>query len=311
MFRNLRVGDGNGAGIRTESGDLRVQNSMFLDSQEGILGNQDTPQRITVDHSTFSGLGQCDETPDCAHSIYLANQGTITVTNSRFERGRGGHYVKLRTPTVDIAGNSFDDTRGSKTNYMIDPSEGGTGRIAGNTFVQGRNKENWSALIAVAAEKRTYGSAGLRIADNDARLAPGAKSGAVFVADMGMQALSVGMNRLGAEIKAYEKRWLFAYRSWHARSWPCSSVCRSPGSRASRLWLRVPAFAGTRDWVRLHRLHVSAGPGSRSRQRPSWPDTDRPIVAASVGMMSTVSTDSGCSKPDMPRRQKRIGTRRS
>ena len=206
VFRNLRVGDGNGGGIRTESGDLRVQNSMFLDSQEGILGNQDTPQRITVDHSTFSGLGQCDETPDCAHSIYVANQGTITVTNSRFERGRGGHYVKLRTPTVDIAGNSFDDTRGSKTNYMIDPSEGGTGRIAGNTFVQGRSKENWSALIAVAAEKRTYGSAGLRIADNDVRLAPGAKSGTVFVVDMGTQALSVGANRLGAGIKAYEKR---------------------------------------------------------------------------------------------------------
>lgn len=206
VFRNLRVGDGNGAGIRTESGDLNVENAMFLDSQEGILGSQDKPQRITVDHSTFAGLGQCDETPDCAHSIYLANQGTITVTNSRFERGRGGHYVKLRTPNVDIANNSFDDTAGTKTNYMIDLAEGGTGRIAGNTFVQGPNKENWSALIAVAAEKRTYGSAGLRIADNDARLAPGAKSGTVFVADTGTQPLSVGANRLGAGIKPYEKR---------------------------------------------------------------------------------------------------------
>lgn len=206
VFRNLRVGDGNGAGIRTESGDLRVENAMFLDSQEGILGSQEKPQRITIDHSTFAGLGQCDETPDCAHSIYLANQGTITVTNSRFERGRGGHYVKLRTPNVDIANNSFDDTAGRKTNYMIDLSEGGTGRIAGNTFVQGPNKENWSALIAVAAEKRTYGSAGLSIANNDARLAPGAKSGTVFVADTGTQALAIGANRLGTGIKPYEKR---------------------------------------------------------------------------------------------------------
>ena len=40
VFRNMRVGDGNGAGIRIEIGDLTVTNSMFLDSQEGILGGE-------------------------------------------------------------------------------------------------------------------------------------------------------------------------------------------------------------------------------------------------------------------------------
>ncbi|MBC7052055.1 right-handed parallel beta-helix repeat-containing protein, partial [Salmonella enterica subsp. enterica serovar Enteritidis] len=37
VFRKMRVADGNGAGIRTEMGDLVVRNAMFLDSQEGIL----------------------------------------------------------------------------------------------------------------------------------------------------------------------------------------------------------------------------------------------------------------------------------
>ena len=142
VFRDIHVGDGNGAGVRTEMGDLTVMNSMFLDSQEGILGGQPTGQRITIDRSTFSGLGQCDQTPDCAHSIYLANKGRVTITNSRFERGRGGHYVKLRVPNVVITDNSFDDTGGRKTNYMIDLPEGATGLIARNTFVQGRAKEN-------------------------------------------------------------------------------------------------------------------------------------------------------------------------
>ena len=91
VFRDIRVGDGNGAGIRTEMGNLTVTNSMFLDSQEGILGGEPTGQRIVIDHSTFSGLGTCDDAPDCAHSIYLANRGSVTVTNSRFERGQGGH----------------------------------------------------------------------------------------------------------------------------------------------------------------------------------------------------------------------------
>src|SRR3546814_18795408 len=93
---------------------------MFVDSQEGILGGEPTGQRIVIDRSTFSGLGTCDAATDCAHSIYLANRGSVTITNSRFERGQGGHYVKLRSPRVSITDNSFDDSRGHKTNYMID-----------------------------------------------------------------------------------------------------------------------------------------------------------------------------------------------
>jgi hypothetical protein len=206
VFRNLRVPDGNGAGIRIEGGDLTVVNSMFLDSQEGILGAVDKPTRIRIDRSTFSGLGQCDETVDCAHSIYLANTGSVTITNTRFERGRGGHYVKLRSPHVDITGNSFDDTQGRNTNYMIDLPEGATGRIAGNTFVQGKNKENWSGMIVVAAEARKYSSAGLVVEGNTATLAPGMDKNPAFVANVSGQRLAQGANRLGPGIKAYETR---------------------------------------------------------------------------------------------------------
>lgn len=206
VFRNIRVPDGNGAGIRSEIGDLTVKNAMFLDSQEGILGGTSGQQRIIIEYSTFAGLGQCDETPDCAHSIYLANQGQITVRNNRFERGRGGHYVKVRIPRVEIIDNSFDDTRGRKTNYMIDLSEGATGVIAGNTFVQGLNKENHSALITVGPEARTYSSTGLRIENNSARLSPGDSRTPAFVADWSRQRLAIGANRLGPGIRPYEAR---------------------------------------------------------------------------------------------------------
>lgn len=206
VFRNMRVGDGNGAGIRTEMGDLTVTNSMFLDSQEGILGGEPNGQKIVIDHSTFAGLGQCDQTPDCAHSIYLANQGSVTVTNSRFERGRGGHYVKLRVPNIMIADNSFDDTGGRKTNYMIDLPEGSTGIITRNTFVQGREKENWTGFVVVAAEARKYASAGLRVEGNVATLAPGETRSPAFVADYSHERLAVGANKLGAGVRMFETR---------------------------------------------------------------------------------------------------------
>ncbi len=206
VFRGYRVSDGNGAGIRTEMGDLTVTNAMFLDSQEGILGGEPTGQKILIDHSTFAGLGQCDESPGCSHSIYLANKGSVTITNSRFERGTGGHYVKLRVPTVSITDNSFDDTAGRKTNYMIDLPEGATGLIARNTFVQGRNKENHTGLIVVAAEAKTYRSTGLRVEGNDARLSSGDGSSPAFLADYSHDKLALGTNRLGAGLRPFEIR---------------------------------------------------------------------------------------------------------
>lgn len=206
VFRGIRVRDGNGAGIRTEIGDLVVRNAMFLDSQEGILGGHPSGQKITIDRSTFAGLGQCDESPSCSHSIYLANQGSVTVTNSRFERGTGGHYVKLRAPHVTITDNSFDDTKGRKTNYMIDLPDGGTGLITRNTFVQGAGKENHSGLIVVSAEAKTYRATGLRIEGNDATLAPNAPTNPAFVANMSGDQLAVGANRLGPGIRMYEVR---------------------------------------------------------------------------------------------------------
>ena len=205
IFRGYSVSDGNGAGIRTEMGDLTVTNSMFLDSQEGILGGEPTNQRITIDRSTFSGLGQC-ETESCSHGIYIGSHGSVTVTRSRFERGTGGHYVKLRVPNVSITDNSFDDTAGRKTNYMIDLPDGSTGLIARNTFVQGKAKDNHSGLIVVAAENRTFPSTGLRVENNDARLAPGAPTNPAFVADLSHDRLAVGANRLGPGIRMFETR---------------------------------------------------------------------------------------------------------
>ncbi len=196
VFRGYSVNDGNGAGIRIETGDLLVVNSMFLDSQEGILGGNPSGQKITIDRSTFSGLGQCDQAVNCSHSIYLSNQGEVIITRSRFERGTGGHYVKLRVPNVQILDSSFDDSQGRNTNYMIDLSEGGTGLIARNVFVQGANKENGSGLIVVAPEGRTYSSAGLRVEGNTASMAPGAGGNPAFVADLSHQPLRIGGNML-------------------------------------------------------------------------------------------------------------------
>ena len=206
VFANIHVRDFNGAGIRLEHGDLAVSQSWFRDSQQGILSADDRSGTIAIDKSTFTRLGTCEGSGGCAHSIYIGDYGALTVTRSRFEAGRGGHYVKTRSGRVAVLNCSFDDTGGRATNYMIDLSGGATGKIAGNWFVQGRDKENHSAFIAVAAEGKDHSSDGLVIQDNDARFAPGVNWSSTFVADWSGDRLAIGPNALGPGLTRNDRR---------------------------------------------------------------------------------------------------------
>lgn len=206
VFADIRVPDRNGAGIRLEHGNLAVSQSWFRDSEEGILTADDPAGTITVDKSTFTRLGRCDGGVSCAHSIYTADYGTLTVTRSRFEAGQGGHYVKTRARRVAILANNFDDSAGHLTNYMVDLSVGATGLIRDNWMVQGRDKDNHSAFITVAPEGHEHSADGLVIADNDARFGAGVGWGSTFVADWSGDRLAIGDNTLAAGLTRFERR---------------------------------------------------------------------------------------------------------
>ena len=206
VFSHIAVPDRNGAGIRLESGELAVTQSWFRDSEQGILTAHDPDIRLRIDKSTFTRLGTCEGDGGCAHSIYTGEIGETAVTRSRFEAGTGGHYVKSRAARTIVEDSSFDDANGRGTNYMIDLPNGGNGRIVRNWFVQGRDKENWSAFIAVGAEQANYSSDGLVISDNDARLVPGLSRSPAFVADWTGDRLDIGNNDLGVGLKPFERR---------------------------------------------------------------------------------------------------------
>lgn len=206
IFENVRVPDANGAGIRLEHGALTVRETMFRNSESGILSADDPGSRILVERSTFSGLGRCDRGLACAHSIYIGNYGSLTVRASRFDRGRGGHYVKTRARRIEVTDSSFDDSAGRTTNYMIDLSGGASGLISRNTFVQGGDKENYSAMITVAPEGTQHDASGLAVLANDASLAPGVEHGTSFVVGFNDAAIRVEGNRLGARVERFERR---------------------------------------------------------------------------------------------------------
>ena len=205
-FSNLRVADGNGAGIRLEKGALNVAYARFENSQQGILTADDPGAQIYITRSTFTGLGTCEDDAGCAHSLYVGDYGSLTVRESRFERGTGGHYLKARAGSVTIENNSFDDANGRTTNYMIDLPAGSVGRIADNWFVQGRDKENHSAFIALGAEDLLHPSDGLQVENNEARFVPGLSRSSVFLADWTGSKIVMKGNKIATGIKQYEQR---------------------------------------------------------------------------------------------------------
>lgn len=206
IFQNVRVPDMNGAGIRLEAGDLTVRESLFRNGENGILVANDHSGTIRIEQSTFSGLGSCPENAGCSHSIYNSGNATLIVSRTRFERGTGGHYLKSRGARIEVTDSSFDDSAGQATNYMIDLSNGATGTIARNVFVQGENKENYSAFIMVAPEGREHSSAGLAVTDNEAGLAPGVRRSTSFVADESGDRITLANNRLDPQIAPFERR---------------------------------------------------------------------------------------------------------
>jgi len=205
-FQNLYVPDGNGSGIRLERGDLTVKGSIFRNSEQGILTHNDPGATIRIERSTFSGLGRCDRGLDCAHSIYIGHYGRLIVRDSRFEAGTGGHYIKSRANAVEIVHNSFDDSAGHATNYMIDLPNGSAGLIEGNIMVQGKDKENYSAFITIAPEGRARDSSSLIIRENNASFVPGLRRISTFVANWSEDAPQIVENKLANGIRITDRR---------------------------------------------------------------------------------------------------------
>jgi len=194
-FTHATVPEGNGAGIRLERSDLSVSNTEFIDAQSGILTANDPSSSITIDHSTFAGLGK-DPRGHGAHSLYVGKYRELKITHSRFERGTGGHYVKSRAPVVELSDSSFDDTNGQHTNYMIDLPNGATGRIMRNTFLNGLGKDNYRFLISVAAEGSLNSSSGLLVDHNHVMLVPGYPWTTTFVGNWSADTLTIRENQL-------------------------------------------------------------------------------------------------------------------
>jgi hypothetical protein len=150
-FVGARATDRNGAGIRIESGRLRVRDCLFWDSDSGIMTGRAAGrgvERVEIERSEFGYLGHGDGQ---SHHVYVEASELFRVTGSYFHHGNVGHLIKTRSAVNDIRYNRITDEHGGRAAYEIDLPNGGIAVLVGNVLQQNRDTEN-PALISYGRE---------------------------------------------------------------------------------------------------------------------------------------------------------------
>ena len=161
-FRGARVPDGNGAGIRLESGRLQVVACAFFDNQNGILTSNAPDVELHVQDSEF---GRAPAGTRLPHLLYVGSIARFTLLGSRFSGGRNGHLVKSRARVHEVRYNQLVDGPGGSAAYELEFPNGGLATVVGNVIGQSRDSSN-PALLSFGAEGSDGRPHGLFLGNN-------------------------------------------------------------------------------------------------------------------------------------------------
>ena len=154
-FVGATVSDRNGAGIRFEKGNLRVENCRFLENENGILTGGDADSTLEILNSEFGNNGSGDGQ---SHNLYVGAIGTLKVTGSYFHHARVGHLLKSRAAKNLIYYNRLTDEIGGAASYELEFPSGGLAYVMGNLIQQSSTTENPNVI--------SYGAEGYRSQTN-------------------------------------------------------------------------------------------------------------------------------------------------
>jgi hypothetical protein len=151
-FARARAADGNGAGIRAEGINLTVENSKFVDDQDGILAGDNPKSTIIVRNSEFDHNGACEEGQGCAHGIYVNHIALLRIEHSRFFDTQIAHHIKSRAARTEILDSQIVDGPDGTASYLVDIPNGGSLLMSGNVLEKGPKNQNHSAAIIIGEE---------------------------------------------------------------------------------------------------------------------------------------------------------------
>jgi len=150
-FRDAKVFDRNGAGIRHERGRLTVRNCTFRDNENGILTANDGSSELIVENSEFAHNGNGD---GYSHNLYAGSIAKLTVRGSWLHHAKVGHLLKTRARENHILYNRLTDEFDGNASYELEFPNGGLAYVVGNLIQQSSLTEN-PVMVAYGREHYT------------------------------------------------------------------------------------------------------------------------------------------------------------
>ncbi|MDR3227229.1 MAG: hypothetical protein LBT56_06120, partial [Prevotellaceae bacterium] len=149
-FKNAKVPDENGAGIRQTKGDLIIVDCRFLRNETGILTSNDGVSTLTIRNSEFGYNGNSD---GYSHNLYVGYIAKVSVSGSYFHHADIGHLLKSRAALSIVMYNRLTDETDadSRASYELDFPSGGQAVVVGNIIQQSKNTDN-PAIVSYAKE---------------------------------------------------------------------------------------------------------------------------------------------------------------
>jgi hypothetical protein len=164
-LQRARVGDRNGAGIRAEGGDLTIENTRFIDNQNGILSADNPAMTIRITGSSFIGNGHCEGS--CSHGLYIGHAKLLHVDHTRFFDTHEGHQIKSRALRTEIIDCDIADGPSGTSSYLIEAANGGSLIVERNKMEKGKLSQNWGNTIMIGAEGVTQPTGEITIHNNN------------------------------------------------------------------------------------------------------------------------------------------------
>jgi hypothetical protein len=163
-LQRVRVPDSNGAGIRAEGGDLTIDNTHFLDNEDGILAAGNPQATITILNSEFVDNGKCDQ--GCAHGVYVGALKLLHIEHTRFFQTHHGHHIKSRASRTEVINCDISDGPQGNSSYLIDIPSGGSLVVENSRMEKGPQAENHAFAIIIGEEGVTQPTDELLIQNN-------------------------------------------------------------------------------------------------------------------------------------------------
>ena len=106
-FTRMRVPDGNGAGIRAEAANLRVQRVRFINNQIGLLTAMPPESELLLEQCSFQDNGAASDSR-LAASLLVGQIARLVLRDTSFARGKAGAAIASSASLTDIEGGTIE-----------------------------------------------------------------------------------------------------------------------------------------------------------------------------------------------------------